>query len=373
MNYNTMMLVMLALAVLEGIYLMIFFNRILKHFTGWSKAATLSMAAGAAFIIIYFSVNIFSLSAMLVIHFIVVSLIVDLVYIIIKKTKGVKEDGRFEKIYRIGIIPVIIVAIIMIYGKINMHHVVETDYTVYTAKEADDLRIAFIADIHYPVSSDGDKIKDIVAEIDELEPDVLLLGGDIVDERSSLEEVREVFSILGTAKTKYGIYYVYGNHDRGDYAAAPDFTHEELQAAIEDAGIRILLDESDELRDDVTLIGRNDKSYMRTSIADLVKNVNKNGVVILLDHQPTGFEENRNAGIDLQLSGHTHGGQMWPTGYIMTLLGSNELRYGYKQIDDFQIIVTSGFAGWGYDIKTGAPAEYVIVDVKNISKAGTEE
>ncbi|MBQ9828458.1 MAG: metallophosphoesterase [Lachnospiraceae bacterium] len=372
MNYNTMVLMMLSLAALEGIYLMIFLNRLLRYYTGASKAITLSLAAGASLLIIYFSINIFSLPAMIVIHFIVVSLIVDLVYIIIKKTRGIKEGGTFEKIYHIGLIPIVIVAAILIYGKINMHHVVETDYTVYTEKTTEDLSIALISDIHYPVSTDGEKIAEIVAEINEKKPDVLLLGGDIVDERSSLEEVREVFRILGTAKTKYGVYYVYGNHDRGNYSV-PDFTNEQLESAITDAGIKILLDESVELGDDVTLIGRNDRSYIRAELSELMKSVDKDDLIILLDHQPRGFDEDKNEGVDLLLSGHTHGGQMWPVGYIMTAMGSNELRYGYKKIDDFQVIVTSGLAGWGYDIKTGAPAEYLIVAVKNISEAETED
>lgn len=89
----------------------------------------------------------------------------------------------------------------------------------------------------------------------------------------------------------------------------------------------------------------------------------------MLDHQPLDLAENAALGYDLQLSGHTHGGQIWPVGPVCSLaarLASVEYcNYGMKQIGDFQVIVSSGIAGWGYPIKTGAKAEYVIVDIHN--------
>ena len=83
----------------------------------------------------------------------------------------------------------------------------------------------------------------------------------------------------------------------------------------------------------------------------------------MLDHQPLGLNDNAATSVDLQISGHTHAGQIWPTGTLMQLMGISELNYGYKKIEDMDMIVTSGIGGWGYPIRTGKHCEYVIVDV----------
>ena len=64
---------------------------------------------------------------------------------------------------------------------------------------------------------------------------------------------------------------------------------------------------------------------------------------------------------DLSLSGHTHAGQIWPTGQLGELIGVNELNYGYRQDGDYQVIVSSGIGGWGYSIRTGGHSEYVVI------------
>ena len=89
----------------------------------------------------------------------------------------------------------------------------------------------------------------------------------------------------------------------------------------------------------------------------------ENKFILLLDHQPSELEKNSELGYDLQLSGHTHKGQIWPVGLISELFNFNELEYGYKEIDDFKVIVSSGISGWNYPIRTGSKSEYVIIDI----------
>ena len=69
--------------------------------------------------------------------------------------------------------------------------------------------------------------------------------------------------------------------------------------------------------------------------------------MLLLDHQPRGLKENKKVGVDLSLSGHTHAGQIWPTGQLGELIGVTELNYGYRQDHNYQVIVSSGIGGWG--------------------------
>lgn len=64
------------------------------------------------------------------------------------------------------------------------------------------------------------------------------------------------------------------------------------------------------------------------------------------------------------LSGHTHGGQIWPMGVMTDILGFGEMNYGYRKVNNMQVIVTSGIAGWGYALRTGSHSEYVMIEVK---------
>ena len=94
-------------------------------------------------------------------------------------------------------------------------------------------------------------------------------------------------------------------------------------------------------------------------------NIDKNKFILLLDHQPSNLDENSFLGYDLQLSGHTHKGQIWPCGLISELFNFNELEYGYEKIGNYEVIVSSGISGWNYPIRTGSKSEYLIVDIKN--------
>ena len=125
-----------------------------------------------------------------------------------------------------------------------------------------------------------------------------------------------------------------------------------------------------ELNDEFVLGGRMDLSYSRrddgfprNSTKTIFSEKNQKAFILLLDHQPVDLKENEEAGVDLQLSGHTHGGQIWPIGLISDLLGFGELNYGYKKSGNFQVIVSSGIGGWGYPIRTGCHSEYLMVTV----------
>ena len=103
---------------------------------------------------------------------------------------------------------------------------------------------------------------------------------------------------------------------------------------------------------------------VRTPIAELVKDVDPTDFILALDHQPRQYKENAAAGVDLLLSGHTHGGQIFPADILFDLFDINEAVYGLTHIDETaQAFVTSGFAGWGFPFKTCAPAEYVLIDI----------
>lgn len=363
-----------------GVYLYYFIKRIFKTL----KAPIDKLPVRITVIILSvictaLCVNIFSFPAMLIYHIIVLSMVVMLINFIIKKLAKEKYEGFkvWRIIYGSGIIAFAVTAAIFIYGHYNMMHVVQTDYTIYTDKDIRDegYRVALVADVHFSVSVDLDTLKEKCDEINSNNVDMVLLCGDIVDENTSKEDMVEVFKAFSEIKSTYGVYYVYGNHDRQLYRNSREYTEEELESTIEGFGITILKDESIAAGDEIVLVGREDASYYasagkageRVSIEELVKDIDKDKFILVLDHQPKEYEKNSIAGTDLILSGHTHAGQMWPVNIAFEFLKFDDAVYGYTKINHTQAFVTSGFAGWGYSVKTSAPAEYVIMDIKKNS------
>ena len=326
---------------------------------------------GAVIFIVCVSV-LGTVAVIVLLHFVVLSMLVDVINIIVRRLK--KEDYNklkiWRKIYRSCIIPLVITAGIMVYGYANMMNVKETAYTIATDKDIreEGYRIGMVADIHFGVSLDIEDLQKVCDEISSKNIDIMVLCGDIVDEGTSYEDMQRVFEALGTIDSEYGIYYVYGNHDRQTYKDNKSFTTEQLNEAITENGIKILLDEAVTVNDDLTIVGRNDASFTkdtnRKSMEELLEGVDMENFILTLDHQPTGYEENSEAGTDLLLSGHTHAGQIWPANIFLSIVKFDDAVYGVTELGDFKGLVTSGVAGWGFPIKTSAPAEYVIIDVQ---------
>lgn len=194
--------------------------------------------------------------------------------------------------------------------------------------------------------------------------DILLLGGDIVDEGTTLEGVQEVFKFLGDVNTKKGIYFVYGNHDMSRYRKIPNYTIKDLKNNIDENKIILLDDNSKEIDDGLIIIGRRDKSLKnRMDSKELIKVLDLNKYLILLDHQPLDLEVNSKLGYNLQLSGHTHNGQIFPFNLIIKYFNLAELIYGHRKLDSFDIVVSSGISGWGYPIRTSEQSEYVVINI----------
>lgn len=296
-------------------------------------------------------------------------LLFDIVFFIIRKIRRGRNLPRFwEAAYRSGLIAALCTALMLGYGYFNMYHIVRTEYTVFTEKNIreDGYTIVFISDLHYGISLDRGQLEDVCASISGESPDIVVLCGDIVDERTTLSQMREAFDVLGKTASRYGVYYVYGNHDKRFGAA--EYTEYQLTDAVSKSGIQILDDSVREINEELTLIGRADRGYgenARKSVASLVDGLNPESEWIVLDHQPADYNEVENNGGDLILSGHTHAGQLWPAGIFAELLRLDEMNYGYKKQGNLNAIVSSGIAGWGYPLRTSKYSEYVVVYLKS--------
>lgn len=356
-----------------AVYIYRFVRRVLKNLNitinnKWAKLATILVSIA----LFWCCMSLFSIGAIALLHFVALSMITDVVNFIIKRVKKEKYDGLkvWNKLYKTCVIPLMITIALMVYGYINMMNVVETSYTIDINKDIreEGYRIGLVADIHFGISLDIEGLQEICHRISEKNVDIMVLCGDIVDEGTTFEQMQKVFEILGSIKSEYGIYYVYGNHDRQTYKENKSYTLEQLEDAITSNGIKILVDETLTINDEITVVGRNDASITgksnRVSLENLLEGADMDNFILTLDHQPKNYDENVQAGTDLLLSGHTHGGQIWPANIIFEIVKFDDAVYGLTKRGDFTGLVTSGVAGWGFPVKTSAPAEYVIIDVK---------
>lgn len=343
-----------------GLYFFIFLKRLFQMFIK-DKRVYLLLSIVISLVLMYLSWPIFRTNGMIIGHFFAFCLIVEIInYIYHKKAKKVSQVWEFG--YKTGLISLITVALFMSYGFYNMQHVYQKDYQIKTSK-IKDLKIGVISDLHFGVNMDIDDLNGYLQKIENNKIDMFLLVGDIFDESTTKENMEKASQLLGNVKSQYGTYYVLGNHDPNLYVDKSNYSKEYMCRTLEKNKVHVLEDEIIELAD-FTLIGRKDASdHSRKNIYELMKDVDLNRFVLLMDHQPLGLKDNASAKIDLQISGHTHAGQIWPTGYLMEMLGANEMNYGYRQMNDMQVIVTSGIAGWGYPIRTGGHCEYVIIEI----------
>ena len=264
----------------------------------------------------------------------------------------------------------VITFIVLIFGWYSDHHVWKTDYKITTQKEVENLRVAMFADSHIGTTFDAEGLAKHLKTIEVQNPDILVVVGDYVDDGISKEQMVKATKALGQTKTKYGVYFVSGNHDKGYYGAAHrGFSEQELIAELDKNGIKVLRDETVLLNDAFYIIGRRDFSEVkeqggyRRTMSELTKNLDKNKYMVVLDHQPIDFENQAKAEVDLVLCGHTHGGQLFPFNQVGKWIKANDLVYGLERRNKTDFIVTSGISDWAIKFKTGTKSEFVIIDI----------
>ena len=298
----------------------------------------------------------------IVIHIAVFLLAGDLVSFIVRKFYPAYDHRITDAIMLLACL------VLLIIGWNLMHGMKETDYVLTTDKKAGDLIIAHIADSHIGAGFDAKGFAKRLSVIEEKHPDILVLTGDFVDDGTTKEDMIASCKALGAFKAKYGVYYCLGNHDRGYRdGGSRGFTGDELLDELRKCGVNVLLDESVLIDDRFYVIGRLDSGYgqsVRQPLSELIKDLDKSKYMIALDHQPTDYEAEAATGVDLVLSGHTHGGQLFPLEYIQPLVSQNDNVRGHERINATDFIVTDGISDWAIMFRTGCASEYVMINVK---------
>ena len=274
-----------------------------------------------------------------------------------------KLTGRAVPYDLRGLCALLLTAVYLTAGWFNAHRVSETDYALRTDKTVEPLRLALIADSHLGVTLDGEGFARELERIQAVRPDLVVIAGDFVDDDSSREDLMRACEALGALETRCGVYYVYGNHDRG-YFDSRDFSASQLRRALEGAGVTILEDACVPIGEGYTLIGRRDRSDQgRMDMEELTAGLDAKRYWIVLDHQPNDYTAEAASGADLVLSGHTHGGHMFPAGQLGLLMHANDFNYGLTARGETSFIVTSGISGWAIPFKTGTRSEFVVIDI----------
>ncbi|MBR6873212.1 MAG: metallophosphoesterase [Ruminococcus sp.] len=244
------------------------------------------------------------------------------------------------------------------------NNVWQTNYTLSAGKLSEPLTIALFADSHIGATFDGDGFAEQLEAIKAQSPDIVLIPGDFVDDWSVKEEMIKACRALGTVEAPYGVWFTFGNHDEGNFGSR-DFSAYDLTEELKKNGVHVLRDEVELVDDRFYIIGRNDAMMTdRKEISQLVSGLDRDKYMIVLDHQPSDYEKEAAAGVDLVVSGHTHGGQLIPATFVGEWLGMNDRTYGCERRGSTDFIVTSGISDWNIKFKTGTKSEFVIIELQ---------
>jgi predicted MPP superfamily phosphohydrolase len=252
-----------------------------------------------------------------------------------------------------------VVGLLILAGHINARIPRIHRISIPVEKSADgvrSIRIVLVSDIHLGTIVGRSRLESIVEKIHGLEPDLILLAGDIVDEDLAPVIKENTGEILRTIHAPMGVYGITGNHE---YIGGA----EKAVAYLEEHGITMLRDTFAVLPHGITLVGREDRSSRqfggkrRKDLGVLLEGVRHDRPILMMDHQPFDLDSVVAAGVDLQVSGHTHHGQLWPFNYITTMV--YELSWGYLKKGTTNFYVSSGVGSWGPPVRLGNRPEIV--------------
>lgn len=224
-----------------------------------------------------------------------------------------------------------------------------------------DFRIIQLSDIHIDNTTNPEALKKLVKRVNALSPDLIVLTGDLVESR--INEKSEINYILKKLNSRHGVYAVTGNHEY--YSGIDNFL-----AFTARTGIKVLFDEYIDIAGNISLYGMKDetssdsgKSGWTADVLDIVDKVRFN---VLIGHRPFGIGKNGKKGIDLQMAGHTHAGQIPPMDLLVQLV--YKYPYGlYKSGNSF-IYTSSGTGIWGPPMRFLSRSEIVLFKIRNGEK-----
>ena len=247
---------------------------------------------------------------------------------------------------------------LLTYGYFNYKHpdINHLDITLDKPLQGQPMKIVAISDVHLGNGTRKPQLQKFVEMINAQEPDLIIIGGDLIDNSLIPLYQQKMVEELNQLKAPMGIYLAPGNHE---YISGMEACEQFLKGT----PIRLLRDSIVTLPNGLQLIGRDDRSNRRRlPIAELMKQADSTKPTLLIDHQPYEVAKKDSLGIDIQFSGHTHRGQVWP----LSLLVDNmyEQSHGYRRWTNSHVYVSSGLSLWGPPFRIGTKSDMLVMRVK---------
>jgi uncharacterized protein len=259
-----------------------------------------------------------------------------------------------------------LVGLTLLLGHINALNPRIRNIEIQTGKKAvgqKEVTIVMASDIHLGTIIGPRRVEKLVNMINGLKPDIVLLAGDVVDEDLKPVIRQNLGESLRKISAPLGVFGIMGNHEYiGGAEAAAKYLQEH--------GITMLRDKVVDIKGMFYLAGREDRSSnsfagrKRLTLDSLLSGLDRSRPIVLMDHQPFKLEEAEKQHVTLQLSGHTHNGQLWPLNYLIDAI--YELGMGYKKIGDTHYYVSPGYGSWGPPVRTGHRPEIALIKLKFI-------
>ena len=267
--------------------------------------------------------------------------------------------------FRLGLVTVALVSCLVVAGHINALNTQIRKFSLTIPRKitgSASMRIVMASDIHLGALIGENREAKLVRIINAQKPDLVLLCGDLVDGDIASVLRKNLGKHLQEIQSLMGVYAIPGNHE---YIGGIQKTLPYLESI----NIKELRDKVVVLPNGVQVIGRDDRDNRqmgeenrRKTLKELMAGLDKTFPVIVMNHQPFNLEEAVDEGVDLQLSGHTHHGQLWPLNYITKAVF--ELSWGYLKKGNTNFYVSSGFGSWGPPVRLGNTPEVVVFDLK---------
>ena len=304
----------------------------------------------------------------------------DLLRLIAKHTK-LKNTLLFSRgsVISIGSVVVACAVATCLYGIFNARNIKVNEYSVTVNKSCGSdkhLKAVLVADLHMGYAIGVDHITNMVEKINQQDADIVIIAGDIFDNSyDGMDDPEGIKAQLKSIKSKYGVYAVYGNHDI-DEKILMGFTFdwggkqlhsEKMTNFMKECNIKLINDESVLINDEFYLVGRRDtdkpgtEDGTRAEISELTKDLDKTKPIFVLSHEPDELQKTADAGADIDFSGHTHDGQLFPGNLTIGLFWENPC--GMIKKDNMCCIVTSGVGVYGTFMRVGTDAEICSVDI----------
>lgn len=248
---------------------------------------------------------------------------------------------------------------LLLYGYYNYKHprIVELNLKTDRPIEGGEVRLVAVSDVHLGEGTGKRALKRYVEMINAQQPDLILIAGDLIDNSVTPLYRERMEEELNALRAPLGIYLVAGNHE---YISGID----KAKAFLEKTTINLLQDSVLSLPNGVQLIGRDDRmNRHRKSLDELHAQADPTRPMILLDHQPYELHRTDSLGIDLQISGHTHHGQVWPVSLLTDHI--YEQSHGYRRWSKSHIWVSSGLSLWGPPFRIGTESDLAVIRLYN--------